>query len=210
MHTVVGNRHDGYTLTLDGPLSLFQLSSKYGLQMAEFLPALLLCDGWSLQADLVWSKQKRAVTFRLDPKRGLQSHYPDRGVYVTDEERFFVERFEAAGSPWRLEKRPEIIDLGGRGVLIPDFVIKHRDDAREALLEIVGFWRKGYLESRLELLREHGPGNLLLAVSKRLRGSEEALSEMPGEVLFFRDIVPVKDVLERIERIAKPRAEAAS
>ena len=36
----------GYLLTLDGPTSLFQQSTKYGLQLAEFLPALLLCDGW--------------------------------------------------------------------------------------------------------------------------------------------------------------------
>ncbi|MEI8256505.1 MAG: DUF790 family protein [Deltaproteobacteria bacterium] len=218
MHTVTGNRVDGYTLTLDGPLSLFQLSGKYGLQMASFLPALLLCEGWTLQADLVWSQQRKAATFRLDPSRGLRSHYPDRGVYVTDEERFFVERFEAAKSPWTLEKRPEIVDLDGRGVLIPDFVIRHRDDGREALIEIVGFWRKGYLEARMELLRDHGPRNLILAVSTRLRGSEEALGELPGEVLFFRDIVPVKDVLERVERVAiapaselkkTPRARAA-
>ncbi len=202
MHSVAGNRRDGYTLTLDGPLSLFQLSGKYGVQMASFLPALLLCDGWALHAELVWSKQRRAASFRLDPSRGLRSHYPDRGVYVTDEERFFVERFEAATTPWTLERRPEIVDLDGRGVLIPDFVIRHRDDGREALLEIVGFWRKGYLEARTELLREHGPRNLILAVSTRLRGSEEALGELPGEVLFFRDIVPVKDVLERVERIA--------
>jgi predicted nuclease of restriction endonuclease-like RecB superfamily len=202
MHTVHGSRHDGYTLTLDGPLSLFQLSSKYGLQMAEFLPALLLCEGWTLTADLVWSKERRDATFRLDPTRGLRSHYPDRGVYVTDEERFFVERFEAANTPWQLEKRPEILDLDGRGVLVPDFVMKHRDDGREALLEIVGFWRKAYLESRLALLREHAPRNLVLAVSTRLKSSEEALADMPGEVLFFRDVVPVKDVLERIDRIA--------
>lgn len=210
MHTTVGNRSEGYTLTLDGPLSLFQLSSKYGLQMAEFLPALLLCEGWSLTADLVWSKHLKTGTFRLDPKRGLRSHYPDRGVYVTDEERFFVERFEAAKGPWTLEKRPEIIDLDGRGVLVPDFVIRHRDDGREAMLEIIGFWRKGYLESRLELLRAHAPRNLLLAVSTRLKSSDEALAEMPGEALFFRDIVPVKDVLERIERIAIAPANASA
>lgn len=202
MHTVTGDGRAGYTITLDGPLSLLKLTGKYGVQMAAFLPALILCEGWKLHADLVWSKRRDATTFTLDPSRGLRSHYPDRGVYVTDEERFFVERFEAAETPWQLEKRPEIVDLDGRGVLIPDFVIRRRDDGREALFELVGYWRKGYLEARAALLRECGPRNLLLAVSTRLRGCDEALGELPGEVLFFRDVVPVKDVLVRLERIA--------
>ena len=34
---------DGYTLQIDGPLSLFSATNKYGLQMALFLPSLLAC-----------------------------------------------------------------------------------------------------------------------------------------------------------------------
>jgi hypothetical protein len=201
MHTVRGDRAQGYTITLDGPASMFQLSSKYGLQMAEFLPALLLCEAWTLEAQLVWGRERSPATFRLEAGSGLVSHYPDTGVYVTDEERYFVERFAAANTRWVLEKRPEIIDLGGQGVLIPDFVLRHQDDGREALLEIVGYWRKGYLESRLELLKRHGPPNLILAVSKRLRGSEEDLADVPGEVFFFKDVILSKDVIERAERV---------
>lgn len=201
MHAVRGDRDSGYTITLDGPASMFQLSSKYGVQMAEFLPALLLCEDWTLRAELLWGKDRRPAFFELTHGSGLVSHYPDKGVYVTDEERWFVERFTAAKTRWELHKRPEIIDLGGRGVLIPDFVLKHRDDGREALLEIVGFWRKGYLESRLALLREYGPRNLVLAVSRRLRVSEEEVSEVQGEVFFFKDVILTRDVIERAERV---------
>lgn len=203
MHVVEGDRERGYTITLDGPASMFQLSSKYGLQMAEFLPALVLCPGWSMRAEVSWGKERKPAFFRLDANSGLTSHYPDKGVWITDEERWFVERFAATKSRWSLEKKPEIIDLGGKGVLIPDFVVRNQDDGREALLEIVGFWRKGYLEARLEMLKLHGPGNLILAVSKRLRGSEEDLAEVPGEVFFFKDVILTKEVLERAERIAK-------
>jgi len=86
---------------------------------------------------------------------------------------------------------PPGLDLGGVGVLIPDFVVKNTEDGREALLEIVGFWRKGYLEARLSVLKEHGPKNLGLAVSKGLPGSEEGLSEVPGQVFFFCPTVGV-------------------
>jgi len=205
MHTVQGDRERGYTIVLDGPVSMFQLSSKYGLQMADFLPALVLCQDWTLRAELVWGKVRRPAHFCLSHESGLCSHYPDQGVYVTDEERWFVERFESTKTPWALQKRTEIIDLDGRGVLIPDFVLCHREDGREALLEIVGFWRRGYLEARLEVLKAHGPRNLILAVSKRLRGSEDDLAEVPGEVFFFKDVILTKEVIERAERVAVKR-----
>lgn len=205
MHTVQGDRVRGYVITLDGPVSLFQPSSKYGIQMAEFLPALILCEGWTLEARLLWGKDRRPARFCLRSGSGLVSHYPDTGVYVTDEERYFVERFESMNSAWVLEKRPEIVDLGGQGVLVPDFVLRHRDDGREALLEIVGFWRKNYLERRLALLRAYGPPNLVLAVSTRLRIGKEDLEEIPGEVVFFKDVIVSKEVLARAERVAIKR-----
>jgi len=36
----------GYEAVLDGPTSLFSQSQKYGIRMANFLPALPLCDRW--------------------------------------------------------------------------------------------------------------------------------------------------------------------
>ena len=203
IHTATGDWASGYEITLDGPASLFSQSSKYGVQLAEFLPALLLCKGWSLRAHLLWGRDRRAAELVLDDSCGLVSHYPDRGAWITDEERGLITRFEALGSPWEIEQRAELIDLGGRGVLVPDLVFRHRDDGRCALLEIVGFWRRGYLESRLELLRAHGPPNLILAVSKKLCGAREALGELPGEISVFSDIIRARDVLERVERVAR-------
>ena len=43
MHQVQGDLDSGYEIVLDGPASLFRLTDKYGLRMAGFLPALLLC-----------------------------------------------------------------------------------------------------------------------------------------------------------------------
>ncbi len=201
LYSVKGTGSMGYTITLDGPASLFQLGAKYGLQMAEFLPALLLCDGWSLRAELLWGKDRKRLAFSLESGSGLRTHYADKGVYVTDEEAHFVKRFAAVAKGWRLDKRPEIIDMDGRGVLVPDFVIVH-DDGREALLEIVGFWRRGYLEARGALLAEHGPKNLVMAVSQRLRASEDTLDAMAGATVFFKDVIPVKEILAQCERVA--------
>ena len=151
---------------------------------------------------MLWGKERRQANFELTPAAGLRSHYPDRGVYVTEEERGLVERFEALESPWKIDRRTQLVDLDGQGVLVPDLVFKHREDGREALLELVGFWRKGYLASRLELLRAHGPKNLVLAVSKKLAGTREKLGELPGEVVLFSDVIRAKQVLDAVERVA--------
>lgn len=205
MHTVEGDRRRGYTVTLDGPASLFALSSKYGVRLAQFLPALLRCEGWTLSAQLLWGEERRPATFTLEPSQGLCSHYPDTGVYQTEEERTLVTRFKALKSRWQVSRAAQLVDLAGRGVLVPDLVFRHRDDGREALLEIVGFWRRGYLEKRLELLRAHGPRNLVLAVSRKLSAAREAEGQLPGEVYVFGELLRAKEILARIERCAQVR-----
>src|SRR5262249_40343638 len=45
---------DSYGLHLDGPLSLFSATQKYGLQLALFLPTVLLCKDFELRAELRW------------------------------------------------------------------------------------------------------------------------------------------------------------
>src|SRR6202035_3376279 len=67
----------GVQLHLDGPLSLFSATNKYGLQLALFLPAVLLCKDFELKADLRWGPEKKPRTFQLTPRDGLVSHYTD-------------------------------------------------------------------------------------------------------------------------------------
>jgi len=43
----------GYEAVLDGPASLFSQSQKYGIRMANFLPALPLCDRWEMAATIL-------------------------------------------------------------------------------------------------------------------------------------------------------------
>jgi predicted nuclease of restriction endonuclease-like RecB superfamily len=163
----------------------------------------LLCEAWKVSADVLWGKEKRALTLRLSSEQGLVSHYPDKGVYVTREEQFLVDRFAELKTPWALERKSEVVDLGGKGVLVPEFVLRHKTDGRVAYVEVMGFWKREYLEARLALLRSDGPKNLVLAVPWRLRGNDDELADAPGEVLFFKDVIVAKELLERAERVAK-------
>ena len=73
MHVVSGNNADGYQIVLDGPASMFRLSQKYGIQMALFLPALLHCDRWWLDATIVMNKNDH---LRFEPQRRIWAAIP--------------------------------------------------------------------------------------------------------------------------------------
>lgn len=201
MYQVTPAGGGAYFLTLDGPVSLFRMSQKYGLQLACFFPALLLADDFEMEADVLWGKEGHTVTLRLDDTAGLLSHYRDDGHYVCEEGKWLEERWAQLKLPWSITREGPPIDLGGKAVVVPDYTLR-APDGREAYLEIVGFWRKGYLESRAQLLRDFGPPNLILAVSDRLRVSEEDLSNLPARIFPYKGALPAKDILALAESCA--------
>ncbi len=183
-------------LRLDGPASLFSQTTRYGLSLAKFLPTLVLQPRWSLRAVVAVKRWK--PTLELDQDTGLVSHARDVGRYETREAEWFAERFAALESGWTLERDPMPLSQGGEGVVVPDFTF--RKGRRVAHLEILGFWRKGTIERRLSLLKKHGPKNLVLAVSKRY--CTEKAAELPEQVVSFAEVIPAKQVLERVEAVA--------
>src|SRR5207253_5166156 len=84
---------DSYRLHLDGPLSLFSATQKYGLQLALFLPAILQCSDFDLHADLRWGPQRSPRVFELSSADGLVPHTVDSGMYVAPELAMFAELF---------------------------------------------------------------------------------------------------------------------
>ena len=192
------------TLEVDGPLSLLSQSSRYGMQLAQFFPAVLLQDRpWTLQAELAWGKKKKvAKLFTVDHTQGLRSHYADRGTWRSQTEELFEDRFRQLNPSWTMEPGAPI-DLGNQKILIPDFTF--RKDGRVAHLDIVGFWRRGYLEQRLL----GTPKNVLLAVSRRRAAEKKVASELGDQVIPFAEIIPAKQVLAKLDLIATadPSAE---
>lgn len=185
-------------LTVDGPQSLLRQSSRYGLQLAIFFPAVLqLAAGWTLEAQVLWGKaRKLKKTLTVHHTRGLKSHYRDVGTWRSQAEERFVPRFEKAGTGWEISQG-ELLQLGGQQLLVPDLTF--RREGRVAHLDIVGFWRRGYLEKRLE----DTPPHVILAVSKRLVSDKSAIpASLAERVVPFAEIIPAKKVLAALERVA--------
>jgi len=191
---------DAYRLRLDGPLSLFAATQKYGLQLALFLPAVLQCRDFDLHADLRWGPQRRPKTFRLSAADGLVSHAPDVGVYVPPELKMFVELFRKKVTDWDISEEPGLLPLGS-GFWVPDYQLIHRATGQVVYLEVLGFWRRSRVEQHLERLRQHARVPFLLAVSEQLRVDDANLEGLPAGVHRFRQM-PLPDEVARLANAA--------
>jgi predicted nuclease of restriction endonuclease-like RecB superfamily len=186
---------DSYQLHLDGPLSLFSATQKYGLQLALFLPAVLLCKDFELKAELRWGAQKKSKVFLLTHRDKLVSPAPDYGMYVPPELTLFVESFRKRVSDWELREETEVYALGN-GFWVPDFRLVHRSTGKSVLLEVLGFWRKSSAEKHLRYLKRYASEPFLLAVSDQLH-IEESLDELPAGIHRFRHM-PLADEIARL------------
>src|SRR5690606_4161150 len=59
----VHEEESGYRLEIDGPFSLFEAVTKYGLQLALAFPVLRRCDSLELTARLRWGKAREELRF---------------------------------------------------------------------------------------------------------------------------------------------------
>jgi uncharacterized protein len=200
LHTIRGSAQDGYEVRIDGPLSLFHRAQKYGVQMAVFLPALLLAQGWRMRAEIALKTTGRAF-FELDSRQQrLRTHYRAVAPFAQPDRESFMERWARCDSPWELTLNTEVIDLGATA-FIPDFVITHADGGR-VYLELLGFWTPQYLTERLRAFTHAARTDFILAASDELRGSRDPLPQIPRHVVIYKSKLAPTDVVTAIERFS--------
>jgi predicted nuclease of restriction endonuclease-like RecB superfamily len=206
MHTIYP-AETGYYITLHGPISPFVKSTiRYGLQFARFMPALLLCASWHMEAQVRPPGSEQFLAYVLDEQTALRSYFKGSSGFDSQLEATFAAEFEAkynqAERVWELAYEDEIIPLADT-VMIPDFSLTHRKNGRRALVEIVGFWHPDYLRRKLQKVQQAQRSDLILLVYESANVAEgmfEAVS--PGEVLTFKNKPVLKDVLAAVERCA--------
>lgn len=198
---------DGYRFQIDGPYSLFDSVTKYGLELALMLPVLLSADKLKLVARVLWGKQRLPLTFGIERERCLSSEPVE--VALSEEVERFVEGFAGLGSSWKVRPALEVIDAPGVGVCVPDLEFT-RADGRRVLMEILGYWSRDAVWKRVELVARGLPERWLFAVSSHLRVSEAVLDENSSSALYvYKRTMSPRSVLERLERLVADPSDAA-
>jgi predicted nuclease of restriction endonuclease-like RecB superfamily len=198
IHAIRGDAATGYDVRIDGPVSMFHRSQKYGVQMAVFLPALLACEGWSMRAEV--DAKTGTAFFDLDSR---QTRLRSDDVVAVRDQAAALEKFMAAWTAREYgtaEPCREVIDLGG-SAFIPDAIVR-MEGAPPVYLEVLGFWTPKFLEERLRELRRAGFTRFVMAASEEYRASRDAPSNLAPNVVVFKSSLDPKAVRAAIDRVA--------
>lgn len=205
---------DQYQLTIDGPLSLFYKTQKYGFNLAQFFPAILALPQWELQAQL-YPGTPRACALHLDQGCGIQSHYQQFHAYIPPEIEWLQTRFAAKIADWVLSPAQDFIALGGEWYCFPDFTVTHPTGTM-IHIELFHAWHSRALEDRLSQLQTwvtegKGAAPLLLGITQRLAQTPALRALLDQSFYFqqygflFREMPTVEQIRPLLSKIQEER-----
>jgi len=208
---VKGKKPDGgpmIRLRIDGPASILDNSTKYGLQLASFFPAVCSMHLWQVSCGL--KLRTKTLRLKLDESSRLVCHYTNFGAYIPEEFKMFQDYFNRTPDRgWTLIPREAYLKLEGNQLTFPDF--RFRSDAgRELDVELFHQWHKTPLKERLDYLEKHPETPLILGVDRACLKTDEELKERfcrPAGNFLFSGFPGVDNVLKALRKKADKSAE---
>jgi predicted nuclease of restriction endonuclease-like RecB superfamily len=192
----------GYRIEIDGPYSLFESVTKYGLELALLLPALEACDSVQLSADLRWGKKRDPLSFSLE----LAQARSQEASPARDDVQALLEAF-ANNESWRADLARDVLELPGIGLCVPDLCFTNRVTGELILCEVLGFWNRAAVWRRVELVERGLSNKIVFAVSARLRVSEEVLDGEDSAALYvYKGAINPKALQRKLEQLAASSA----
>ncbi|WP_309399990.1 DUF790 family protein [Cerasicoccus maritimus] len=194
MHTI-DKTDSGYRILLDGPASVLRETRRYGSAMARFLPALLACQDWRLNAAIKLKNTAFNPRFTLTSDCRLRSTITPDEEFDSSIEASFAEKWgDQSRDGWQLMREERILHQDQK-VFVPDFVCVHKS-GKEVFFEIAGFWTESYWNRKLETLRTFKNIPIILAVPKSMAGKLPP-SDLP--VICYGKSIQLKAVLEALQ-----------
>ncbi|HEX2873212.1 MAG TPA: DUF790 family protein [Polyangiaceae bacterium] len=212
----------GYRIEIDGPMSLFGATTKYGLELSLSLPALMSCGQLRLKAELRWGKRREKLSFEQTHTGGADSETAASGQHdgVRTDVAELLESLQTNAS-WQARLSDKLIDLTaeGGGVLVPDLELTRNAETGKAgkqppvLVELLGFWSRDAVFRRIEAAQKGlgGKGGeagkadrarMLFVASSRLRVSEELLDGVEAASLYvYKGKINAQALLRKAEAL---------
>jgi len=185
--------HATYRITFTGPASVLRETRRYGVNFARFLPALLACQGWSMEA-VLRTPWKTAAKLVLSDADCFTSHLPPPEEFDSSLEQSLADKFGPRRDSWQLIREGNILH-DRQKTFVPDFTFRH-EDGTEVFLEIVGFWTPEYLAHRRETLHQFRRHRILLAVPE---SSLREGAQIGDNVIVYKTVLKLPPVLAALE-----------
>ncbi len=215
-----GKKISKITCIIDGPLSIFKMTEKYGTAIARLIPTIVNAREWYIRAWIVRdSNRTRTYEFTLsntdevmlDKSNYLISSSSNNNgnsivIYDSNIEERFANTFMNYDTGWMLVREPEPIIVSNKA-FIPDFAFEK--GTIRVYLEIVGFWTKEYIEKKLQKIRqlkmERSDIDIIVAIDKELECSKHSIVPSIGNNVIMYEgrhgipITPIVNYLKSIE-----------
>jgi predicted nuclease of restriction endonuclease-like RecB superfamily len=185
-------------ISLEGPLSLFKLTEKYGSAFAKLLPTIMDSTKWSLRASISRKtfQGKRIYDFTLDHTRrpifGTELEKAEIGFDSAIEKEFYLLGFKG----WVVKREPTVLKAG-QYAFIPDFSLER--NGTRIYVEIIGFWTPEYLKHKIQKLNDlQEKESMILLVNRNLActGSEFQADNL----LFYDKKIPHLEIIKILRR----------
>lgn len=194
-------KQDMIHMTVDGPASIFENSTKYGLQTALFFPIICRLEKWSAACTVkLKSKPSRLL---LDETSPLVCHYHNFSAYQPEEFRMFAGYFQSTVPDWELNDTPGFLRAKHGKLLFPDFAFCNKTTGEVRYLELFHKWHVSQLEDRLQYCENTPDCQLLIGIDRSLLKKDGILKKRLDDSpyfqqngFFFRDFPGVKNILD--------------
>ena len=198
---------DGVAVEISGPCSLFGPTTRYAMNLANLLPALVTLPRWSLAAEI--ELRARVRTLKLDQTSGLVSHYRQLAGYIPEEIRLFHRVFAEKSTEWRIVGDTPFLDAGEQEIVFPDLSFRSEATGQIVHVELFHRWHAGQLERRIALLQQRPELPLLLGIERSLVPDSDALDRRLADApalrdrcWLFRDFPGVETALRALKRFS--------
>jgi len=219
LHRIESRPGGAYHIEVDGPLCLFESVTKYGLALAQLVPALDECQEVRLSADLRWGGKRTPLKFEVVLGGQGQGHLAS----VRDEVQALLGAVNRPGTGWTARLGSELLDIPGVGIVVPDLALE--DAAGHTVhVEVMGYWSREAVFRRLDWMSAQGQAGvgraqtesagsgkqrvrLLLAVSSQLRVSPDVLPpDANGGVYVYKGALVARALLEHARALVEAGA----
>jgi len=202
-------RVDAQTLrvVIDGPFSMFDSVTRYGLKLAMVVPALRELDEWALEAEVRWGKTRTAVVYResSDKRAPIAATESEAG----EELDAILRGIRAVPRGWSVSIANEVLATPEGSVVVPDLVLQ-KEEAR-VYVEIMGFWSRDAVWRRVEMVEKGLGAPVVFCANARLRVSEEVLADDAHAALYvYKTKVLAPALLDRVERLSAREASLSA
>jgi predicted nuclease of restriction endonuclease-like RecB superfamily len=217
--------------TIEGPVSLFKMTDRYGISIAKLIPSITSSSRWRLHAFIVRKTMSGKKIFEFNASYADFDHlklYEPYHLYGNSSisgrttssdfdsslEEKFANKFEHLANKWIIQREPDPLIVGNGVAFIPDFLFEKYD--RKVYLEIVGFWTREYLEKKFQKISDifrNSNIDLFVAVDEELSCSKlfntSVHDRSYDRIIFFRNpSIPVKKIKEYLSSIDKLQIES--